>query len=196
MNAIWFPGRMKMRFTSLAIAYIASSIATGAQTKEEHSTPGSPINANQVASAKHKAARQADSRTRVTGTRTASASILRSTKAKVVENYGKLPMRFEVNQGQTDANVKFLVRGRGYSLFLTGSEAVVALKKPLPINSSATPPTNRAVSTSLHMRLSGANPNATLDALRYRSAKRRVDPPENFEKQETECTQICLRKTW
>jgi hypothetical protein len=100
MNAIWFPGRMKMRFTLLVIAYIASSIATGAQTNEEHSTPRSPINANQVASAKHKAASQADSRTRVTGTRTASASILRSTKARVVENYGKLPMRFEVNRGK------------------------------------------------------------------------------------------------
>ena len=135
------------------------------------------------------------SRTRVTGTRTSSASISRSTKARVVENYGKVPMRCEVNPGQTDATVKFRVRGRGYRLFLTGSEAVVARKKPLPSSPSATPPTDRAVSTSLRMRLSGANPNATLDALRYRSATRRVDPPENFEKQETECTQICLRKT-
>jgi hypothetical protein len=66
MNAIWFPGLMKMGFTLLA--YIASSIATGAQTNEEHSTPGSPINANQVVSAKHKAASQADLRTPVTGT--------------------------------------------------------------------------------------------------------------------------------
>lgn len=35
--------------------------------------------------------------------------------------YGKLPLSFELNQGQTDGRVKFLTRGRGYSLFLTGN---------------------------------------------------------------------------
>ena len=44
--------------------------------------------------------------------------------------YGKLPLSFEINRGQTDPQVKFLSRGSGYSLFLTGSEAVLALKKP------------------------------------------------------------------
>ena len=40
----------------------------------------------------------------------------------------KLPLSFEVNLGQTDAHVKFLSRGRGYSLFLTGDEAVLTLR--------------------------------------------------------------------
>jgi hypothetical protein len=44
-----------------------------------------------------------------------------------VSTYGKLPLAFEVNQGQTDARVKFLSRGRGYALFLTGDEAVLTL---------------------------------------------------------------------
>src|SRR5262249_11951127 len=48
---------------------------------------------------------------------------------RLVEAYGKLPLSFEVNRGQTDARVKFLSRGSGYSLFLTGNEAVLALKK-------------------------------------------------------------------
>ncbi len=48
---------------------------------------------------------------------------------KVVESYGKLPLSFEANQGQTDARVDFLSRGNGYSLFLTPSEAVLALRK-------------------------------------------------------------------
>jgi Beta-propeller repeat len=113
-------------------------------------------------SAKHKTATQLDSRTKVIGKRTASPSISRSTKARVVENYAKLPMRFEANQGQTDANVKFLARGRGYRLFLTGNGALVALEKPLAISSSATPSADRAVSTSLRMGLSGANANATV----------------------------------
>jgi hypothetical protein len=49
---------------------------------------------------------------------------------RLVEAYGRLPLSFEVNQGQTDSTVKFLSRGSGYSLFLTGNEAVLSLRKP------------------------------------------------------------------
>jgi uncharacterized repeat protein (TIGR01451 family) len=45
--------------------------------------------------------------------------------------YGKLPISFELNQGQTDASVQFLARGAGYSLFLTPGEAVLSLHAPL-----------------------------------------------------------------
>jgi Beta-propeller repeat len=51
------------------------------------------------------------------------------TKAQVSEAYGKLPLSFEVNQGQTVPQVKFLSRGSGYHLFLTSNEAVLALSK-------------------------------------------------------------------
>src|SRR5690242_19190166 len=40
--------------------------------------------------------------------------------------YGKLPLSFEPNQGQTDARVKFLARASGYTLFVTSDEAVFA----------------------------------------------------------------------
>jgi hypothetical protein len=50
-------------------------------------------------------------------------------RARAVESYGKLPLSFEANQGQTDRQVKFLSRGGGYSLFLTSNEAVLALRK-------------------------------------------------------------------
>jgi len=46
---------------------------------------------------------------------------------KLVETYGQLPLSFEANQGQTDSQVKFLSRGPGYTLFLTGEEAVLSL---------------------------------------------------------------------
>jgi hypothetical protein len=52
-------------------------------------------------------------------------------RARAVESYGKLPLNFEVNKGQTDSRVKFLSRGSGYSLFLTGDAAVLALRKPV-----------------------------------------------------------------
>jgi len=48
---------------------------------------------------------------------------------RLVADYGKLPLSFEANQGQTDPRVKFLSRGRGYGLFLTGDEAVLVLRK-------------------------------------------------------------------
>jgi hypothetical protein len=38
-----------------------------------------------------------------------------------------LPLSFEANQGETDARVKFLSRGAGYTLFLTRDEAVFCL---------------------------------------------------------------------
>src|SRR5689334_7105000 len=40
--------------------------------------------------------------------------------------YGKLPLSFEPNQGQTDARVKFLARASGYTLFVTADQAVFA----------------------------------------------------------------------
>ena len=48
---------------------------------------------------------------------------------RLVESYGKLPMSFEANRGQTDPRVKFLSRGSGYTLFLAGDEAVLALRR-------------------------------------------------------------------
>ena len=54
----------------------------------------------------------------------------RAGKARIVENYGKLPLSFEKNQGQTDEKVGFLSRGGGYTLFLTPDEAVLALCSP------------------------------------------------------------------
>jgi len=55
---------------------------------------------------------------------------------KLAEHYGKLPLSFEENQGQTAGEVKFLSRGPGYSLFLTSTEAVLALRKPKSPSSS------------------------------------------------------------
>src|SRR5208283_3887872 len=41
----------------------------------------------------------------------------------------RAPLSFELNQGQTDAAVKFLSRGDGYALFLTSKEAVFKLRR-------------------------------------------------------------------
>src|ERR1039458_3590789 len=45
-------------------------------------------------------------------------------------NYGNLPLAFEPNRGQTDPQVKFLARGKGYTLFVTAQGVVLSLKNP------------------------------------------------------------------
>lgn len=53
----------------------------------------------------------------------------RHATVRISETYGKLPLSFEANQGQTDSRVKFLSRRSGYTLFLTSNEAVLALRR-------------------------------------------------------------------
>lgn len=48
--------------------------------------------------------------------------------AAQLERIGQSLLRFEKNQGQTDAAVKFLARGPGYTLFLTADEAVLQMQ--------------------------------------------------------------------
>jgi hypothetical protein len=43
--------------------------------------------------------------------------------------YGRIPLSFEANQGQSDPQVRFLSHGDGYSLFFTDSSAVLMLSK-------------------------------------------------------------------
>jgi hypothetical protein len=74
----------------------------------------------------------------------------------LAKSFGKLPLSFEPNAGQTDQRVRFLSRGKGYTLFLTGTEAVLASPKPAPTPSTA--PTNRV----LRMKLVGANVHAAV----------------------------------
>src|SRR5262249_42509159 len=51
-------------------------------------------------------------------------------RAQVKETFGKLPLTFEQNVGQTDESVQFFARGPGYGLYLTGTEAVMVLQQP------------------------------------------------------------------
>jgi hypothetical protein len=42
-------------------------------------------------------------------------------QAKILDSYGKLPLSFAANHGQTDERVTFLSRTGGYLRFLTGN---------------------------------------------------------------------------
>jgi hypothetical protein len=47
----------------------------------------------------------------------------------IAADYGRLPLSFEANEGQTDPEVRFLTRGNGYDLFLTEDAAVLSLNR-------------------------------------------------------------------
>jgi hypothetical protein len=87
----------------------------------------------------------------------------RATTARVIESYGKLPLTFEANAGQTDPQVKFLARGAGYTLFLESDKAVLALR-------SATQK-SRHENAVVAMRLVGSNSEARIEAADELSGK-------------------------
>jgi len=93
------------------------------------------------------------------------------------EAYGRLPLSFEENLGQTAHEVRFVSHGSGYQLFLTPQEAVVALQARRhfdfsPLHRAATilalRKAHRAAQqqmTTVRLRLDGANPNPQITGL-------------------------------
>jgi uncharacterized repeat protein (TIGR01451 family) len=80
--------------------------------------------------------------------------------------YGKLPIRFEANLGQTDSRVKFISRGSGSTLFLTSNGAVLAVKNSANggVNEGSRSSSRKRVAT-LRMSMIGANPAAEITGL-------------------------------
>lgn len=73
--------------------------------------------------------------------------------ARLQEDYGKVPLSFEINQGQVYEQVKFLTRTQGQSLYLTQTEAVITL----PAKAEA-----KTKSSAVRMSLANANAQARI----------------------------------
>ena len=94
-----------------------------------------------------------------------SPATQRPAKAEITDQYGKLPLSFESNEGQTNRDVKFLSRGLGYDLFLTATGAVLNLQKARPPADKFKPPSlsdhefSNATSEAavLRLKMIGAN---------------------------------------
>ncbi|MFN7948256.1 MAG: SBBP repeat-containing protein [Blastocatellia bacterium] len=67
-----------------------------------------------------------------------------ATRKRIEANFGQLPLSFEFNRGQADADVKFLAHSRRYSLFLTPEAAVMNLHQD-------------SAAATLRLTLAGAN---------------------------------------
>ena len=95
-------------------------------------------------------------------------------KENLTSAYGKLPLAFEANEGQTAPPVHYMARGQGYQLFLTNQEAVLTLRQPaVPRTKSTKRPSLLAAQVSrkpasvgktsvLRMHFDGANPAAEI----------------------------------
>ncbi len=77
-----------------------------------------------------------------------------------LERYGKLPLSFEVNAGQTDSSVKFLARGIGYGIFLTKTGAVISLPAKAKKGAHAS-----AASQGIELAWVGASNDATVEGV-------------------------------
>ena len=74
-------------------------------------------------------------------------------RSEAAAKYGQIPLAFEANQGQTDAQVRFLAHGEGYGLFLTSDAAIIQLQAQA--DRSVTP-------TAIRMQFLGANRAASI----------------------------------
>ena len=84
-------------------------------------------------------------------------------KDERLKSYGQLPLAFEANQGQSDRQVQFISRGGGFGLFLTSTEAVLALHQPVKQGQGMrdrtplTTPSTQTRDAVLGLKLVGAN---------------------------------------
>ncbi|MGE5053634.1 MAG: SBBP repeat-containing protein, partial [Acidobacteriota bacterium] len=85
-----------------------------------------------------------------------------------------LPLAFEANQGQTDPQVKYMARGKGYTAFLTADETVFAMEsaratagvtgKRALLPAQKTDKATKDETAAIRMKLVGAKDNAPIAA--------------------------------
>jgi uncharacterized repeat protein (TIGR01451 family) len=91
-----------------------------------------------------------------------------NTQHQIANAYGKLPLNFVANHGQTNHRVRFNARAVGYSLFLTANEAVLALSSASTCQAGVESQHGSAdedASRVLRMQLLGVNTNARISGL-------------------------------
>jgi len=97
-----------------------------------------------------------------------------TTSQRVTATMMGMPLQFEANHGQVDAQVKFLARGIGYTLFLTPTESVMVLQQQdtttendgrTVTDPSALPKQAPITQAVVRMKLEGANPSPAVDGM-------------------------------
>ncbi len=101
----------------------------------------------------------------------ACAEVGEGPKERVSAFYENLPLSFEANQGQTDPNVKFISRGKGYTFFLLPTEATLIFPRSERSSSrtahqgSETAGRDGSIDSQLKIRFVGSNPMPQIKGL-------------------------------
>src|SRR5262249_36905495 len=94
-----------------------------------------------------------------------------SGKPGTAESYGRLPLVFEPNRGQTDPQVRFLARASGYQAFLTDRGAVFVLRRNTAnpalqrVRWDDAPSADSAPTAAVHMQFVGVSAQAPIEAI-------------------------------
>ncbi|HEX7333207.1 MAG TPA: SBBP repeat-containing protein [Pyrinomonadaceae bacterium] len=126
-----FPWTSRKSFLSVALLLVASALGGATWTRSQWTA--------------HEAAQPLD-------------TVRQTTKARLNELYSQLPLSFEANVGQTHPQVDFISRGSGYTLFLTPSEALLALRaaSPSPTTRNGLNDHESAAATVMRMKFVGS----------------------------------------
>src|SRR5947209_5501666 len=96
----------------------------------------------------------------------------KKTQEQASSEYGKLPLSFIENQGQTNERVKFISRGKGYNLFLSPTDILLTLTKSQASQTVTAIKNHKSShqgmtdqSCALSVRLIGAQPDPHLEGL-------------------------------
>ncbi len=91
---------------------------------------------------------------------------------RLLQSFGKIPLSFEMNQGQADSAVRYLCRGNGYSFYLLADEVVLSLAGSASTKENEQNPASARTSTTLtknhsviRMQLENANPEPRMSGL-------------------------------
>jgi len=170
-------GRASSVAATLALIGLMNSIALPVYSLDQSKPSPQAVAVSKLASSAKDSA-NASGKSASGSTRSAPSAPDQSTRARINQAYGDLPLSFEVNRGQSNAAVKFLARGAGYNLFLTPTETVLALhknekrkegnnrrSKDANVSNIAVHAQRPASQTTLRMKLANANPQTRVTGL-------------------------------
>lgn len=146
---------MEGAFAPLAAGNSAHASATppaAGPSKHMRAPSASPVAFRGAVMAKAAADAPAAMPSAFAGSPRGTAAPGRASTVTLQRAYGKLPLSFELNRGQTGGQVKALARGAGYTLFLTNGGATLALVKR---QASSTPTGLSPRVTQSHARVHG-----------------------------------------
>ncbi|HEV3306717.1 MAG TPA: SBBP repeat-containing protein [Candidatus Sulfotelmatobacter sp.] len=104
-----------------------------------------------------------------------SKTVTPAAREHLQATFAALPLAFEQNQGQTDAQVKYMARGSGYTLYLTKQEAVfafhskssgsgLAARRRMPSSTATKAAAQEKPESVIRMQLVGGNSAAQIAA--------------------------------